>query len=122
MTRVMLDMGLLKGDLETLFEEKAYERFYNHNLGHYLGMDVHDVGTYLVSEDEPMPLEPGMVMTIEPGIYIPPHSEGVPEEMWGIGIRIEDDVLVTDGEPEVLTDSVPKEIDDIEALRREALP
>ena len=121
MTRVMLELGLLSGDLDTLFEEKEYERFYNHNIGHYLGMDVHDVGTYLVAEEEPLPMEPGTVMTIEPGIYIAPDSEGVPEEMLGIGIRIEDDVVVTESGVEVLTSAVPKTIDDIEALRREAV-
>jgi Xaa-Pro aminopeptidase len=121
MTQVMIDMGLLNGDLDALFEEKSYERFYMHNLGHYLGMDVHDVGPYLIEEGVGLPLEPGVAITIEPGIYISADAEGVPDEMRGIGIRIEDDVIVTENGCDVITTAAPKEVDDIEALRREAL-
>lgn len=120
LSQKLIDLGLLNESLDTVLEEKLYERFYMHNLGHYLGMDVHDVGTYLVSDGEPLALQPGVVLTIEPGIYIPEDAEDVPKEMRGIGIRIEDDILCTDGEPENLTSGVPKEIDDIEALRRDA--
>ena len=118
----LVDLGLLSGSIDEIIEKKTYERFYMHNLGHYLGMDVHDVGTYLVDEDEPFPLEAGVVMTIEPGIYVPADAEDVPEGMRGVGIRIEDDVLVTSDGGEVLSHAVPKEIDDIEAIRREAFP
>ena len=86
-----------------------------HNTSHWIGLDVHDVGTYMEGEGYKN-LEPGMVLTVEPGIYIQPTDDTVPAEYRGIGIRIEDDVLVTDGEPDVLTASVPKEIADIEAI------
>jgi Xaa-Pro aminopeptidase len=78
-------------------------------------VDVHDVGTYR-KEGKPRPLEPGMVLTIEPGLYIGPNDEEAPERWRGIGVRIEDDILITEGDPEVLTEGVPKEIDEVEAL------
>lgn len=120
MTELMVDVGLLKGKVDDLVEEKEYKRFYMHGLGHYMGIDVHDVGTYLVDTDQPIDLEPGVVLTIEPGIYVGQDAEDVPEEMRGIGIRIEDNILITEGAAEVLSSGIPKEIDDIEALRREA--
>jgi Xaa-Pro aminopeptidase len=86
-----------------------------HRTGHWLGMDVHDVGEYKVGEQWRV-LEPGMVMTIEPGIYIAPGTKGVRREWWGIGVRIEDDVVVTSGEPEVLTAAMPTDPDEIESL------
>ena len=118
----LVDLGLLSGSIDEIIEKKTYKRFYMHNLGHYLGMDVHDVGTYLVDEDQPLPLEAGVVLTVEPGIYVPAEGEDIPEDMRGVGIRIEDDVLLTSDGGEVLSHGVPKEIDDIEALRREAFP
>jgi Xaa-Pro aminopeptidase len=99
----------------TLIKEEAYRRFYMHKTGHWLGMDVHDVGEYKIG-DAWRALEPGMVLTIEPGLYIPPGTRGVPPEFRNIGIRIEDDVLVTREGHEVLTDGVPKDADAIEAV------
>jgi Xaa-Pro aminopeptidase len=114
-TRGLLDLGLLKGKLPDLVASGAYRRFFMHRTGHWLGLDVHDVGDYKVG-DEWRVLEPGMVMTIEPGIYIPEGSKGVPRRFWNIGVRIEDDVVVTRKGCEVLTHGVPKHADEIEAL------
>jgi Xaa-Pro aminopeptidase len=115
LTEGLLSLGLLDGELETLIEEEAYKAFYMHRTGHWLGMDVHDVGEYKVG-DEWRVLEPGMVMTVEPGLYIAPDCEDVDPKWRGIGIRIEDDVIVTKQGCEVMTDGVPKEVDAIEAL------
>ncbi|NBU24448.1 MAG: M24 family metallopeptidase, partial [Gammaproteobacteria bacterium] len=103
LTAGMVRLGLLKGRVPTLIKEEAYRRFYMHKTGHWLGMDVHDVGEYKIG-DAWRALEPGMVLTIEPGLYIPPGTRGVPPEFRNIGIRIEDDVLVTREGREVLTD------------------
>lgn len=100
---------------EKLFEQEAHKKCFMHGIGHYLGLDVHDVGPTEV-DGKPYPLEPGMVLTIEPGWYISSGTEGVPEAFWGIGVRIEDDVLVTETGGEVLTPGIPKEIEEIEAL------
>ena len=115
LTRGMMALGLLAGDEDQLIENGDYKRFYMHRTGHWLGMDVHDVGDYKV-DDAWRELEPGMALTVEPGLYIPPGSEQAPEAFHGIGIRIEDDVLVTRGEPEVLTAACPRSVEDIEAL------
>ncbi len=110
----LLDLGLLQGDKEEIIKEEKYKPFYMHRTGHWLGLDVHDVGVY-AHGDTPHNFEPGQVTTVEPGIYIKPDfkpAEGQPEvdERWrGIGIRIEDDVLVTSAGHEVLTAAVPKE-------------
>jgi Xaa-Pro aminopeptidase len=114
LTEGLVKLGLLKGDVDTLIEEQAYREFYMHRTGHWLGMDVHDVGDYKV-HDEWRLLEPGMVLTVEPGLYIR-NPEHVDKKYHFIGIRIEDDVLVTKDGHDVLTDGAPKEIDDIEAL------
>jgi Xaa-Pro aminopeptidase len=114
-TEGMVRLGLLHGDPEKLIEEEKYKQFYMHGLGHYLGMDVHDVGRYYHKE-EARKLEPGMVMTVEPGIYIAANAEGVPEKYLGIGVRIEDDVLVTENGPRVLSSKAPKHVEEIEAL------
>jgi Xaa-Pro aminopeptidase len=114
-TQGLVKLGLLKGRVQKLEREGAYRRFFMHRTGHWLGIDVHDVGDYKVG-DEWRVLEPGMVMTIEPGVYIPAGSRGVPKRMHNIGIRIEDDVAVTRNGAEVLTAAAPKEIDAIEAL------
>jgi len=121
LTASMVDLGLLEGDLDGLIEQEAYRQYYMHNIGHYLGMDVHDVGAYYRAANEPVPFEPGVVLTVEPGIYVPADDETAPEALRGIGVRIEDDVIVTEGDPEVLTSGVPKTIADIEALRAESL-
>jgi Xaa-Pro aminopeptidase len=114
-TRGLVRIGLLKGRVPALIREGAYRPFYMHRVGHWLGMDVHDVGEYKVGNQWRL-LEPGMVTTIEPGIYIAPGTKGVRREWWGIGIRIEDDVVVTDDEPEVLTAAMPTDPDEIERL------
>jgi Xaa-Pro aminopeptidase len=117
----MVDLGLLTGDLDGLIETEAYRKYYMHNIGHYLGIDVHDVGAYYRSHDEPVPFEPGVVLTVEPGLYIPADDPDAPEAFRGIGVRIEDDVVVTGGSPEILTDGVPRTVTEIEALRAESL-
>lgn len=115
LTQGLLDLGLLQGTLEKQIDAGGYREFYMHRIGHWLGMDVHDVGDYKV-EGEWRPLEPGMVMTVEPGIYIASDNDQVEARWRGIGIRIEDDVLITEQGCEILTASVPKAIDEIEAL------
>lgn len=113
-TRGLVDVGLLTGKVKKLIKDEAYKRFYMHRTGHWLGMDVHDVGDYKV-DDEWRVLEPGMVMTVEPGLYIP-QADDVDSKWWNIGIRIEDDVLITKDGYEVLSDGVPKQPDEVEAL------
>jgi Xaa-Pro aminopeptidase len=123
LTEGMVELGLLKGDPKKLIEEKKYMQFYMHNLGHYLGIDVHDAGRYYFN-GKSRPAEAGMVMTIEPGLYISPDTsripddfnKDVPEKYLGIGVRIEDDVLVTEKGARVLTHRVPKDRDEIEEL------
>lgn len=115
LTAGLVRLGLLKGRVATLVKSGAYRRFYMHRTGHWLGMDVHDVGDYKVG-DVWRELEPGMVLTIEPGLYIAPGTRGVPKAFQGIGIRIEDDVVVTREGRLVLTRGVPKTPDEIEAL------
>ncbi len=110
----MIDLGLCTGSMEGLLESGDYKRFYMHKTGHWLGMDVHDVGDYKRG-GEWRKLEADMVLTVEPGCYIRP-GEGVPEHLWNIGIRIEDDVLVTAQGCEVLTQAAPKTVDEIEAV------
>jgi Xaa-Pro aminopeptidase len=114
-TQGLVKLGLLKGRPATLEKEGAYKKFFMHRTGHWLGMDVHDVGDYKIG-DEWRVLEPGMAMTIEPGIYIAPGARGVPRRFRGIGIRIEDDVVVTRTGHEVLTSKAPKDPDEIEAV------
>lgn len=119
LTEGMVSLGLLRGRVDELIEAEAYKRFYMHGIGHYLGLDVHDVGVYYVDDDVGEPYAPGTVITVEPGIYVSPGDETVDEAFRGIGVRIEDDVVVTEDGPVVLTGGVPKAIDEIEALRRE---
>ena len=117
----LVDLGLLVGDIDEIIKEEKYKPFYMHRTGHWLGLDVHDAGGYKVNEETWQTLQPGHVLTVEPGIYIAPDikpAEGQPEvpEKWrGIGIRIEDDVLVTATGNEVLTATVPKKVEDIES-------
>ena len=117
----LVDLGLLVGDVDEIIKEEKYKPFYMHRTGHWLGLDVHDAGGYKVNEETWQTLQPGHVLTVEPGIYIAPDikpAEGQPEvpEKWrGIGIRIEDDVLVTATGNEVLTATVPKKVEDIES-------
>ncbi len=114
-TAGLIKLGLLKGSVEKNLAEGTYKRFYMHKTGHWLGLDVHDVGDYRV-DGEYRELEPGMVVTVEPGLYIAPDAKGVAEKWRGIGIRIEDDIVVTRDEPEILTDDVTRDADAIEAL------
>jgi Xaa-Pro aminopeptidase len=115
LTEEMLRLGLLAGDLEKLIEEKTYRRFFMHGVGHFLGLDVHDAGRYKL-DGESRPLQPGTVITIEPGIYVAPDADSVPDKYRGIGVRIEDDVLVTPEGRRVLTSKVPKAVEEIEKL------
>lgn len=112
----LLSLGLLKGQPEELFRSGEYRRFYPHGTGHWLGMDVHDVGLYQ-KKGEFRRLEPGMVFTIEPGLYMQPKDTKVPERLRDIGIRIEDNILITKDGHENLTKDAPKERAEIEALR-----
>ncbi len=117
LTEGMVRLGILKGEVDKLIEEDEHKKFYMHKLGHFIGMDVHDVGAYY-AEGKARPLEPNMIVTIEPGLYIGEAAENVPEKYKGIGVRIEDDVLVTRDGNKVLTIDMPKKVDEIEALMR----
>jgi Xaa-Pro aminopeptidase len=112
----MIDLGLLHGTVEEALEKETYKKYYMHRTGHWLGLDVHDAGGYR-RDGQWRALEPGMVLTVEPGCYIR-GAEGVPARFAGIGVRIEDDVLVTASGCEVLTREAPKAIAEIEALMR----
>jgi Xaa-Pro aminopeptidase len=112
-TRGLKELGLLEGRVPQLVKSLAYRRFFMHKTGHWLGLDVHDVGDYKVSEQWRL-LEAGMVMTIEPGIYVSPGDKSTDKRWRGIGIRIEDDVQVTRGAPDVLTQGLPATVEDIE--------
>jgi Xaa-Pro aminopeptidase len=116
-TQGLVRLGLLKGRVPTLIKEEAYKKFYMHRTGHWLGMDVHDVGDYKVG-DEWRVFEPGMVLTVEPGIYIPSGTRGVPRRWWNIGVRIEDDLAVTADGYEILTDGLPRTPAEIERVMR----
>ena len=111
----LVSLGILRGEVKTLIDQHAYRKFYMHGSGHWLGLDVHDVGEYQLAGDY-ISLEPGMVLTVEPGIYIAEGEPTVDKRWWGIGIRIEDDVLVTNHGHEVLSKSVPKTVEAIEQL------
>ncbi len=110
----LIDLKLCKGSADKVIEKEDYKRFYMHRTGHWLGLDVHDAGAYRVG-GKWRKLEPGMVLTVEPGLYIRP-ADNVPKALWNIGVRIEDDVLVTATGREVLTEACPKRVADIEAL------
>jgi Xaa-Pro aminopeptidase len=114
-TAGLCDLGLLKGNLRRLISRGAYRDFYPHRVGHWLGLDVHDVGDYRPG-GEWRQLEPGMVLTVEPGLYIAADNHRVPAAWRGIGVRIEDDVHVTEDAPEVLTAALPSDPEAIEAL------
>ncbi|GIX31433.1 MAG: Xaa-Pro aminopeptidase [Porticoccaceae bacterium] len=116
-TEGLVELGLLRGRVEELVEQEAYKPFYPHRAGHWLGMDVHDVGDYKVDKRWRL-LEPGMVFTVEPGIYVAPDNRKVAKKWRGIGIRIEDDVLLTKDGHEILTAAVPKKAEEIEWLMK----
>jgi Xaa-Pro aminopeptidase len=115
LTEGLVDVGLLSGSIDSLIEENKYFEFYPHRTGHYLGLDVHDVGRYTDPDKSYRRLEPGMVLTVEPGLYVQQDTD-VPARWKGIGIRIEDDILCTSGDPENLTGAIAKTIDEIEGL------
>jgi len=109
------ELGLLTGSVDKILEKEEYQKFYMHRTGHWLGMDVHDVGDYKIDETWRL-LEPGLVMTVEPGLYIGAGEKGVDERWWNIGVRIEDDVLVTRNGCDVLSKDAPKDVGEIESL------
>jgi Xaa-Pro aminopeptidase len=112
-TKGLVKLGLLQGTVEQLVKDEAYKPFFMHKTSHWLGMDVHDVGNYYVG-GKSRPLEPGMVLTVEPGIYISKDNDKVGAEWRGIGVRIEDDILVTDGAPDNLTRAIPKTVSEVQ--------
>ncbi len=116
MTEQLVKLGLLTGKVADLMAERAFLKFYMHRSGHWLGLDVHDAGSYKDESGQWRLLEPGMTFTVEPGIYVAPGSDGVDKKWWNIGVRIEDDLLVTENGYEVLSSGVPKTIEEIEAL------
>jgi Xaa-Pro aminopeptidase len=112
-TKGLVKLGLLQGEVEQLVKDEAYKPFFMHKTSHWLGMDVHDVGNYYLG-GKARPLEPGMVLTVEPGIYISKDNDKVPAEWRGIGVRIEDDILVTAGAPDNLTRAIPKTVAEVQ--------
>ena len=118
LTEGLCALGILKGAVDTLVANEAYKPFYMHNSGHWLGLDVHDSGSYKINGAW-RTLEPGMVLTVEPGLYISSGMPDVDKKWWGIGVRIEDDVLVTSTGNEILTANVPVDVEEIEALMRD---
>lgn len=114
-TAALLDLGFLKGKLSDNIEQKTFQKYYMHGVSHWLGMDVHDAGVYAYKEDS-RKLEPNMLFTVEPGIYVPLNDTTVPSDFRGIGIRIEDNVLVTKDGCEVFTAGAPKEVSELEAI------
>lgn len=115
LTDAMLDLGLLKGSRKQLIESNEYKKYFPHGTGHWLGMDVHDSGVYRIKGESRL-LEPGMCFTIEPGLYVPGDDTTAPSEYRGLGVRIEDDILVTAKGHENLTQAVPKEVDALEEI------
>jgi Xaa-Pro aminopeptidase len=122
LTEGMKKLGLLKGKTKDLIKQKKFMKYYMHGVGHYLGLDVHDAGRYFTEQQakNSRPFAPGMVLTVEPGLYIPPDDKDAPSKYRGIGIRIEDDVLVTEDGNVNLTAKVPKEAEAIEELMANA--
>jgi Xaa-Pro aminopeptidase len=122
LTEGMKELGLLKGKTKDLIKKKAYEKYYMHGVGHYLGLDVHDAGRYFTDAraKESRPFAPGMVLTVEPGIYVPVDAKDAPAKYRGIGVRIEDDVLVTEDGNVNLTAKCPKQAEEIEELMNAA--
>lgn len=120
LTEGMQKLGLLKGNTKDLIKKKAYMKYYMHGVGHYLGLDVHDAGRYFTDQQarNSRPFAPGMVLTVEPGLYIPPDDKSAPGKYRGIGVRIEDDVLVTKDGNRNLTSKVTKDADEIESIMR----
>lgn len=120
LTKGMVELGLLEGAVDDLIATGAYRKYYMHRTGHWIGLDVHDAGAYFVDGTTSRTLEPGMVVTVEPGLYVPEDDPDAPAELRGVGVRIEDDVVVTESGREILTPQVPKEPGEIERLMAEA--
>jgi Xaa-Pro aminopeptidase len=116
LTAGMVELGLLEGEIDALIEDGSSKRYFMHNTSHWLGLDVHDVGDYRDADGEPIPLAPGMVLTVEPGLYIGADDEDAPEALRGIAVRLEDDVLITADGCEVLTREVPVAVDEVERI------
>lgn len=112
----MIELGILSGEADTLIEEKKHKQYFPHGIGHWMGMDVHDTAPYYDDEGNEIPLEPGMILTIEPGMYLPAGDETLPEKYRGIGIRIEDDILVTEAGNENLSSAVVKSVEEVERM------
>ena len=112
----MVKLGILKGSAKKLLKEKAHKKYFPHGIGHYMGLDVHDQNPYRDNKDKEIPLKAGMILTIEPGLYLPKDDKKIPKEYRGIGIRIEDDILVTKDGHKNLSYDIKKEIKDIETL------
>ena len=110
----LLELGILKGSTDEILEKETYKIFFPHKTSHWLGLDIHDVGTYMVL-DRARVLEANMVLTVEPGLYFPSLNKGF-EEFFNIGIRIEDDLLITDSGSELLTPQLPVNAEEIESL------
>ena len=117
--RDSIKIGLLKGSLASNLKKESYADFYMHRTGHWLGLDTHDVGDYKIDEEWRL-LEPGMVYTVEPGIYIAPDQKGVAKKWLGIGVRIEDDIVITADGHEILTAGMPRTTEEIEAFMASA--
>jgi len=118
LTAGMVKLGLLSGEVDQLIKENAFRRYYMHRTSHWLGLDVHDAGNYRGLDGQPRRLDPGMVFTIEPGLYVAPDDDKAPPELRGLGIRIEDDILVTESGYENLTAAIPRTVPDVEAASR----
>ncbi len=112
----MIKLGLLKGKRKKLIKKQAHKKYYPHGIGHWMGIDVHDASPYKYPNGEEIPLQKGMILTIEPGIYCNKNDKTIPKKYRGIGIRIEDDILVTKDGYENLSKDIVKKIEDIEAL------
>ena len=110
----MLAIGLMEGDADEIIESEGYRNYYMHGTSHWLGLDVHDVGSY-TEDGKPRSLEPGMAFTVEPGLYVPQHNEDAPEAFRGMGVRIEDDLVITAEGCENLNTAIPKQMADIES-------
>ena len=120
LSKILLDWNILKGSLDEVISKQLYKKYYPHSVGHFLGMDVHDVGLYK-KDSQPRPLESGVCLTIEPGLYITKDDKVAPKELKGVGIRIEDDILICEDGCEVLSKKAPKEVKEIEEIMNQTI-